>query len=207
MPIEHAEEARRLTRAWSWRAPPSKVELRLCAGRVPRPGGHWLACGASRPQLKRITLGGTPNPEASMPCHARLCTSNSRPLLPVSLFVSLLLLSTSSAAAQWTMFSDQERLRGKTIVDVGELSHEMKFIPGRYEAGSYQAGKSVTWYQFRGQRTVCADEFAFSGASSDAALLLSDEKGHLYMASLKTSIGSIDVDVTSFVAIACPSPY
>ena len=30
-----------LTCAWSWRAPPSKVELRLCPGRDPKPRGPW----------------------------------------------------------------------------------------------------------------------------------------------------------------------
>ena len=139
--------------------------------------------------------------------HGRPSTSQNRPALTSVVLCTLLFLGGRSAAAQWAILSGQEQLRGKTIVDVGELSLESRYVVGSSSATSYQSGRLVSWYQFRGQRTVCADEFAFSKSSSHAALLLADEKGSLYLALLDTSIGSISVDVKTFVAIRCPSPY
>ena len=125
------------------------------------------------------------------------------PALTAIVLGTLLLLPTRSATAQWASLSNQEDMRGKTIVDVGDLSRETKYEPP--PANSNLPGRSITWYHFRGQRTVCANHVTFLGAASNPALLLADDNGHQYLAVLGADLASIKVEVKPFTTIKCPS--
>jgi len=102
--------------------------------------------------------------------------------------------------AQWTIFSKQEELRGKTIMDVGELSRETR--PSTTDPQS----EEEYYYRFSGStRTVCIDESSGSDlGESESALLLQDANRVTYMATLSVSVSSIEVHVESVTIIRCP---
>ena len=63
--------ARRLTSAWSWRAPEIVVQLRLCARPLARSGRALARPRAERPQLKRDSLARA-RPDLELPTTLRV---------------------------------------------------------------------------------------------------------------------------------------
>lgn len=138
-----------------------------------------------------------------------------RPTAPRALRLLLFVIALSptsfnDALAQWSWLSQQDHLRGKAIVDVGEVSRQLHITPGSYEydpvwdTRRWKPGRTVDYVQFRGLRTICLDPAATSTSSNEAALLLMDSDDRVYLAVLTSSLGSINVKVSAVLVIECP---
>lgn len=114
------------------------------------------------------------------------------------LFVVPILLAggSSVARAQWELFSDQSQLRGKTVLDVGQVTMEAAYDDSTHDARN--------WVEFRGSQTVCLPAFSVKVSGSIApAMLLRDTDGVVYIAVFSPGIASLGIEVKRATTVRC----
>ena len=124
--------------------------------------------------------------------------SRSVGLLVLAVALVCIAASSRTVLAQWGLLSDQRELLGKAIVDVGKVESEYSRSASRFDRRY-----GYEWLRFQGQQERCFDASGFSVSGSQAALLLVDESRTVYLAVLKTGIGSLDIDVGRARVIEC----
>lgn len=119
--------------------------------------------------------------------------------------VSVLLLSPNQASGQWSIGSDEDRLRGKAVVDVGAVSEESRTVERYDPLLEQETLETIEWWEFRGRQRYCMESGISLIGFSTAALLLTDDQQGVYLATIESSVGSIEVEVERVFLTECPS--
>lgn len=105
----------------------------------------------------------------------------------------------TTAYAQWAFLSEHKDLKGKTILDIGQLSEESRTNPTTFER--------TYWVEFRGERTQCVDARTLRLATfrTYAALLLTDGT-KTFIAVFSPSLSSLGIELKRVSLVSCPPP-
>ena len=134
---------------------------------------------------------------------------------PFLLAMVIALTAGPATASDWAFLGSQHGLlRDKDIADVGTVQEQTFTTPDRLEydpllqMNVWKPGDTIRWTQFTGTRTLCFRS-AYPGqyTLSQAALLLVDTTGNVYLATFSSTLGSIQVDVNPVTPVACPNPW
>lgn len=119
--------------------------------------------------------------------------------------VGFLMQLPTPALAQWSIGSDENRLRGKAIVDVGTVTEESRMVERYDPLLERETLETVQWREFRGRQRRCMEPGIGLVGYSTAALLLADGQHGIYVATIESSVGSIDIGVEQVLLRECPS--
>ena len=111
-------------------------------------------------------------------------------------FILFSLVSTNVNSNGWALFSEQEKMKGYNIVDVGQVTELRPPINIKWDTDLYKMNK----YCFS-----ISGHIGHLGYDGPAAFLLVDAQKDIKLAIIKSEIGSLKAQVHSIRIYECPS--
>lgn len=125
-------------------------------------------------------------------------------LRAIVIFLASLLMLPYVSFSEWAIFgSDHEKLKGYTVVAVGEVSKRNHY--------DYEKSERLEWYEFEEAfGTKMCLKFTDYGPSllgDEAALIVADESDNLKVVLIESSVGSIKISLETVTITPCLNRY